>query len=153
MTKSSIAEEEGARLVSSEELNLSNFEPSGSHGEACLRREKDLKDSLKFEMPYDQSRRAITAKFDMCFGQHSIARVIWMWKAEIVSCFAALTAFVAIVIFIILCDHQPRQRWPFKFSLNSVVSVMGTVLKSCILFALAECEYRKHRNAFSLTLL
>lgn len=76
----------------------------------------------------------------------------WMnWKWELAACLLVLVN--PIIIFATLYPHsgQPLPQWPFRISINSLLSVYALVLKAGIGFTLASCIGQLQWNWFSET--
>lgn len=80
--------------------------------------------------------------------------VSWLWTSwgwEFAACFLVLAT--PIIIFGTLYPHsgQPLPKWPFKVSINSLISVYALVLKACIGFILTSCIGQLQWTWFSET--
>lgn len=61
---------------------------------------------------------------------------LW-WLAEILACCISIACIVAIAIMLQLHDGQPFSSWTFYFSINTVISTLGTAARASILFAIS----------------
>ncbi|KAH0287863.1 hypothetical protein KCU62_g5567, partial [Aureobasidium sp. EXF-3399] len=64
---------------------------------------------------------------------------VWnKWKIEILACGLALLALFAIVMTLIVHDGRPLPQWPFRISVNALVSVFAVILKASMMLPVSE---------------
>jgi len=59
------------------------------------------------------------------------------WTLEVLASILSMLSFVCIIFLLRLYDENPIFRW-HGITLNTVVSVLATISKACLMFALAE---------------
>ncbi|KAF2141171.1 uncharacterized protein K452DRAFT_318841 [Aplosporella prunicola CBS 121167] len=67
-----------------------------------------------------------------------VSLVCTRWLMEVLACVIALLALVAIIITLGLHDGRPIPDWPFRISVNAVVSIFSVILKGTMLVPVAE---------------
>jgi hypothetical protein len=61
----------------------------------------------------------------------------WIW--ELSACTGSLLTFSAIIGLLLAFDGRPQPEWPYGITLNSALSWLSTITKSCLLVPAAEC--------------
>ena len=61
-----------------------------------------------------------------------------IWWLELLSCVLFITAFVAIVVTIYPYEGRQLPQWPYRLSINSLISIYVVILKAGILLVSAE---------------
>ena len=59
------------------------------------------------------------------------------WWQELLACGSLILYAVGIVIILAVHDGQPLPKWPFKLTLNALISILVVVLKATTLATLA----------------
>ncbi|KAK8074384.1 hypothetical protein PG997_009047 [Apiospora hydei] len=60
------------------------------------------------------------------------------WWAEILSCLLMMAMLGAVIGVIYQNNGKPLPDWPFNVSINTIISILSTVLKACAAYILAE---------------
>lgn len=55
----------------------------------------------------------------------------WLW--EVLGCLTALVALLAIIITLNAHNNRPLPNWPFSITINSLVSVLATIMKASMM--------------------
>lgn len=61
------------------------------------------------------------------------------WTFEILGCVTSIVFLVAIIVVLFNYDGRPMPDWPYGITLNALVSVLSTVMKTTMAFVLTEC--------------
>lgn len=72
------------------------------------------------------------------FRSRSEPREISSWTWEIVAMISNVASFIALTITLFIYDGKPVSHWNFPITLNTIVSILSTVSKTTLLFAVAE---------------
>lgn len=72
----------------------------------------------------------------------------WHWKFEIISLLLSIYALVAIIVLLAVEDGSPSESWQFYFSLNTIISVLGTISRSSLASAVGSCLAQEKWNWF-----
>lgn len=60
------------------------------------------------------------------------------WRWEIPSCVISVLSIIAIAIILREYDGRPLPKWPYKITINALVSVLTTLLKAGMLVVISE---------------
>lgn len=60
----------------------------------------------------------------------------WVW--EIMSCFAALTSLVTLVVILDIYNGSALDAWEHTITINSIISILVTIMKASVVLPLAE---------------
>lgn len=72
----------------------------------------------------------------------------WHWKFEILSLLLSICALVAIIILLAAEDGVALESWNSYFSLNTIISVLGTISRSSLASAVGSCLAQEKWNWF-----
>lgn len=61
------------------------------------------------------------------------------WRLELLSLLLSVVSFVAVIVVLALQDGKPLSQWAFPASINTVISVLGAVSRTCLAFAVSAC--------------
>jgi hypothetical protein len=62
-----------------------------------------------------------------------------IWLYEMLSLLIAMAAFACVVVVLRKYENKPSPQWPSGITLNSVVSWIATIFRTCLLMPVAEC--------------
>lgn len=63
------------------------------------------------------------------------------WAFEALACLISLAALVGIIVVLRKYDNQPIPKLPYYITFNSVISILATLLKGCLLYTLSQGQY------------
>lgn len=63
------------------------------------------------------------------------------WKFELLACLVAVLALVAIVLTLGMYNGRPLPDWPFRISINALISIFSVIFKAALMFPIVECTY------------
>lgn len=72
----------------------------------------------------------------------------WQWKFEIALLLLSICSLVAIIVVLAVEDGTPLESWKFYFSLNTIISILGTVSRSSLASAVGSCLAQEKWNWF-----
>lgn len=61
------------------------------------------------------------------------------WVLEIGACVTALVLFIAEIVVLRVFEKNPVGSWPWRWSLNSAVALLTTLIEANLVFALTSC--------------
>lgn len=70
----------------------------------------------------------------------------WHWKFEITLLLLSICSLATIVIILAMEDGTTLESWKFYFSLNTIISVLGTVSRSSLASAVGSCLAQEKWN-------
>ena len=71
-----------------------------------------------------------------CCGSRFIAKW-WVW--EISSTIVSLSSLLAIILILYIHQGRPLPNWSYSMTINSMIAVFSTTMKSAMLLSTAEC--------------
>lgn len=72
--------------------------------------------------------------------KHNSASVLTTWWYELASTAAAIAALIAIVITMAKYDNKEQPEWKNSINLNTLIAVLATMLRACIVVVAEEGE-------------
>lgn len=72
----------------------------------------------------------------------------WQWKFEIMLVLLSICALLAIIVLLAVKDGVPLESWDFYLSLNTIISVLGTISRSSLASAVGSCLAQEKWNWF-----
>ena len=64
--------------------------------------------------------------------------LLWIWWLELLCCVLFIGALVAVVLTVRPYEGRPLPQWPYRLSINSLISVYIVILKAAVLLVAAE---------------
>ena len=64
--------------------------------------------------------------------------VLYRWKWEVPSCILSVLSLIAITVILYAYNGRPLPKWPYKITINALISVLTTVLKASMLVVVTE---------------
>ena len=74
------------------------------------------------------------------------------WGKEVLAAFGAVLALAALIAFLGVYNGRQRPQWPYAITINTVLSIFGIILKSCMLVPIAEGLQPDHRKPLGFLL-
>ncbi|KAH1644592.1 hypothetical protein KXX16_001819 [Aspergillus fumigatus] len=71
------------------------------------------------------------------------------WKLEILACLVFLTALAAMVATLYPHQGKPLPQWPFRVSINTLLSIYGGVMKAATIYVVGSCVGQLQWSWFS----
>jgi hypothetical protein len=72
----------------------------------------------------------------------------WQWKFETCLLFLSVCSLIAIIVLLAVEDGTALASWKFYFSLNTVVSVLGTISRASLASSVGSCIAQEKWNWF-----
>ncbi|KAK1638966.1 hypothetical protein BDP81DRAFT_447859 [Colletotrichum phormii] len=60
------------------------------------------------------------------------------WSLEFAALLTSVTAFIVMVILLVVSDGKPQPAWAYSVSINTLVAILTTLLRAAMLFVLSE---------------
>ncbi|PQE12952.1 Carboxylic ester hydrolase protein [Rutstroemia sp. NJR-2017a BBW] len=98
-----------------------------------------IEDGASDQAPRPGSGKAATeSKLLQQYAKSRLCTTFRIWSTELLSLLVAALSLVALVLILSLHQGQPRPQWPYKITVNALISVFIALFKAALLFAVAE---------------
>lgn len=110
----------------------------GDRPESLFARDSDSTQTPHHKVPADDTAEKDTERR----GQPGYTGGFGRWLTEILAYFVSLIALAAIIITLATHDGHPLPDWPFRISINALISVFAVILKATMMIPVAEGEFQ-----------
>ncbi|KAM3064842.1 hypothetical protein ACMFMG_010449 [Clarireedia jacksonii] len=98
-----------------------------------------IEDGTSDQAPRPGSGKVATdSKLLPQYAKSRLCTTFRVWSTELLSLLVAALSLAALVLILSLHQDQPRPQWPYKITVNALISVFIALFKATLLFAVAE---------------